>query len=210
MLLHVTRDASGYFENFWAWTADHDNDYSLYWEVDSSISQISVFSARGVLIESQDPVWIYGSSSEHTIMYQYETYKAKNVYLGHIQTESPYYQPEPVAPMPFNSSIVQFNGDPDFSDCEDKGCKEAWGLRIIDSEDITVHSAGLYSWFDNYGQTCLKDETCQSRIMEVRGSSSVAIYNIFTKGVVELATGKDLSQISRYSRALGSDKHHPK
>ncbi|RWA09231.1 hypothetical protein EKO27_g5882 [Xylaria grammica] len=197
MLLHVTRDASGYFENFWAWTADHDNDYSLYWEVDSSISQISVFSARGVLIESQDPVWIYGSGSEHTIMYQYGTYRAKNVYLGHIQTESPYYQPEPVAPMPFNSSIVQFNGDPDFSDCKDKGCKEAWGLRIIDSEDITVHSAGLYSWFDNYGQTCLKDETCQSRIMEVRGSSSVAVYNIFTKGVVELATGEDYNISSK-------------
>lgn len=197
MLMHVTPDASGYFENFWAWTADHDNDYSLYWEVDSTISQISLFSARGVLIESQDPVWIYGSGSEHTVMYQYETYKAKNVYLGHIQTESPYYQPEPVAPVPFNSSIVQFNGDPDFSDCEDKGCKEAWGLRIIDSEDITIHSAGLYSWFDNYGQTCLKSESCQSRIMEVRGSSSVAIYNIFTKGVVEVATAGDYNISSK-------------
>ncbi|GAW26432.1 putative exo-beta- -glucanase [Rosellinia necatrix] len=198
MLLHITRDASGYFENMWAWTADHDNDYSLYWEVDSLVSQISLYSARGILIESQDPVWIYGSGSEHTIMYQYETYKAKNVYLGHIQTESPYFQPEPVAPMPFNSSQAHFNGDPDFSDCEEDGCKEAWGLRILDSEGITVHSAGLYSWFDNYvQQPCLKAESCQSRIMEVKGSKSVAIYNIFTKGVVELATCEDYNISSK-------------
>lgn len=25
MLMHITKGASGYFENFWAWTADHDN-----------------------------------------------------------------------------------------------------------------------------------------------------------------------------------------
>ncbi|KAK5628851.1 hypothetical protein RRF57_004566 [Xylaria bambusicola] len=198
MLLHITRGASGYFENMWAWTADHDNDYSLYWEVDPLVSQISLYAARGVLVESQDPVWIYGSGSEHTIMYQYETYKAKNVYLGHIQTESPYFQPDPVAPAPFNISHTVFNGDPDFSNCNEDGCKEAWGLRILDSEGITVHSAGLYSWFDNYAQQpCLKAESCQSRIMEVRGSKSVAIYNIFTKGVVEAATSDDYNISSK-------------
>jgi hypothetical protein len=89
MLLHVTKRASGYFENFWAWVADHDNDMSMYWEVDSSKSQISLFGARGVLVESQGPVWIYGSGSEHVIFYQYEILSAKNIYLGHIQTESP-------------------------------------------------------------------------------------------------------------------------
>ena len=26
MLMHVTKSASGYFENVWAWTADHDID----------------------------------------------------------------------------------------------------------------------------------------------------------------------------------------
>lgn len=27
MLLHVTPTASGYFENLWAWVADHDIEY---------------------------------------------------------------------------------------------------------------------------------------------------------------------------------------
>ncbi|KAI1373680.1 pectate lyase superfamily protein-domain-containing protein [Hypoxylon crocopeplum] len=190
LLLHVTEKASGYFENMWAWVADHDNDMSLYWEVDSTASQISLYGARGVLIESQGPTWLYGTGSEHTVLYQYQTYKAKDVYLGHIQTESPYFQPDPVAPTPFESSVGLFPGDPDFESCTTDSCKEAWGLRVIDSEGVTVHSAGLYSWFVNYGQDCLDPEDCQARIMQVEGSKAVAIYNIFTKGVTEIATGE--------------------
>jgi hypothetical protein len=53
-----------------------------------------------------------------------------------------------------------------------------------------LHSVGLYSWFDNYQQQpCLKGEKCQERIMEVKGSKGVAIYNVFTKGVVQVASG---------------------
>ncbi|KAK4120929.1 glycoside hydrolase family 55 protein [Parathielavia appendiculata] len=189
MLLHVTKQASGYFENFWAWVADHDNDMSLYWELDSSKSQISLFGARGVLIESQGPVWIYGSGSEHVIFYQYEMLGAKNVYLGHIQTESPYFQPKPVSPSPMEAALGVFPGDPDWADCTKETCEMAWGLRIIDSEGIMLHSAGLYSWFNNYGQACLKTENCQQRIMEVRGSKDVSIFNIFSKGVEEIGTG---------------------
>ncbi len=190
LLLHVTKEASGYFENVWAWVADHDNDMSLYWEVDLSASQISLYGGRGILVESQGPCWFYGTGSEHVILYQYQTYKAKDIYLGHIQTESPYYQPNPTAPEPYGLSVGNFPGDPDFEDCETDSCKEAWGLRVIDSEGISVHSAGLYSWFVDYTQKCLKTEDCQERIMEVKGSKEVAIYNIFTKGVKEIATGE--------------------
>ncbi|EGX95260.1 exo-beta-1,3-glucanase [Cordyceps militaris CM01] len=189
MLLHVTKTGSGYFENVWAWIADHDNDMSLYWEVDSLASQISLYGARGILVESQGPCWFYGSGSEHAVLYQYQLYKAKDIYLGHIQTESPYFQPVPGAPSPFNSSSMGlFAGDPKFEDCETESCKEAWGLRIIESEGISIHSAGLYSWFTNYGQQCLSTEDCQQRIMEVTASKDVAIYNIFVKGAQEIAT----------------------
>ncbi|POR32699.1 Exo-beta-1,3-glucanase [Tolypocladium paradoxum] len=190
MLLHVTRHASGYFENVWAWVADHDNDMSLYWEVDASASQISLYGARGVLIESQGPCWFYGTGSEHAILYQYQTYKAKDIYLGHIQTESPYFQPKPPSPKPFDFAVDLFPGDPTFEHCTTDSCREAWGLRVIDSEGITVHSAGLYSWFVDYGQDCLNSEDCQKRIMQVKGSKDVAIYNIFAKGVEEIATGE--------------------
>jgi hypothetical protein len=192
LLLHVTRGSTGYFENFWAWVADHDNDMSLYWEFDKLASQISLYSGRGILIESQGPCWFYGTGSEHTVLYQYELYYAKNIYLGHVQTESPYFQPSPVAPKPFADSIKtgQFRGDPTFADCTTDSCRAAWGLRILNSENIVLHSVGLYSWFDNYQQQpCLKGEKCQERIMEVKGSKSVAIHNVFTKGVVQVASG---------------------
>lgn len=46
MLMHVTSSASGlYMENNWLWTADHDID-------DSSNTQITIYSGRGLLIES--------------------------------------------------------------------------------------------------------------------------------------------------------------
>lgn len=41
MLLHVTSGASGYFENMWAWVADHDLDSSL------DQTQIDIYVARG-------------------------------------------------------------------------------------------------------------------------------------------------------------------
>jgi hypothetical protein len=168
-----------------------DNDKELYREVDKSMSQISVYGARGVLIESQGPCWFYGTSSEHAILYQYQLNKAKDIYLGHIQTESPYFQPKPLAPTPFEPSVMlqRFRSDPSFNNCKKDSCKEAWGLRVIDSENVIVHSAGLYSWFNNYEQGCLKSENCQERIMEVTGSKDVSIYNIFTKGVEEVGTG---------------------
>ena len=191
MLLHVTSRASGYFENVWAWVADHDNDKSLYWEFDKLASQISIYGGRGMLIESQGPCWFYGTGSEHVVLYQYQLYNAKNIYMGHIQTETPYFQPVPVAPAPFKDqlNLGPFRGDPSFAQCKTDGCREAWGLRILNSQDVVIHSAGLYSWFVNYGQSCLTAEDCQEHIMEVRASSRIAIYNIFTKGVVHVASG---------------------
>ncbi|KAK8128767.1 glucan endo-1 3-beta-glucosidase [Apiospora sp. TS-2023a] len=188
MLLHITKQASGYFENFWAWVADHDNDMSLYWELDSSKSQISLFGARGVLVESQGPVWIYGSGSEHVLFYQYEMLEAKNIYLGHIQTESPYMQPNPVSPSPMEKALGAFPGDPDWTDCTKKTCEMAWGLRIIDSEGVMLHSVGLYSWFNDYNQACLVSEDCQQKAMEVRGSKDVSLFNIFSKAIEEIGT----------------------
>lgn len=190
LLLHVTHDASGYFENVWAWVADHDNDMSLYWETDKMASQISLYGARGILVESQGPCWFYGSGSEHVIYYQYQMYGAKDIYLGHIQTESPYFQPNPVSPRPFNK-VRYFPGDPDWYDCSSEECQEAWGVRIIDSDGVIIHSAGLYSWFRDYEQDCLASESCQKRIMDVSGSKNVAIYNIFAKAVEEIASTED-------------------
>lgn len=207
MLLHVTSKASGYFENVWTWIADHDNDYVLYREPDSSKSQVSIFGARGMLIESQEPSWFYGTGSEHAVLYQYQLHKAKNVrtqmegtrfthpltrqqvYMGHIQTEPPYFQPVPVAPQPFNAALGLFPADPDFSDCTTAACKIAWGLRIIDSKDVYFHGVGLYSWFNYFTQYCVAANNCQEKILQIVGSENIALYNIFTKASLQVGSG---------------------
>ncbi|KAL2361748.1 hypothetical protein RJZ56_005363 [Blastomyces dermatitidis] len=188
LLFHVTPQASGYFENVWIWLADHDNDMSVYDSPDKIANQISIYAARGTLIESEGPSWFYGTGSEHTVLYQYQVYGAKDIYLGHIQTETPYYQPVPIAPLPFYSA-KKFPGDPSFEECRTTGCSTAWGLRIINSEGVTLHSSGLYSFFQEYYQDCVPTHNCQERVLEVRGSKDVALFNIFTVGIVEIGTG---------------------
>ncbi len=82
LLLHVTTQASIYLENNWFWVADHELDRADH-------GQINVYNGRGVLIESQGPVWMYGTSSEHSQLYNYQLVNAKNVYMSAIQTETP-------------------------------------------------------------------------------------------------------------------------
>lgn len=103
-----------------------------------------------------------------------------------MQTESPYFQPDPTALSPYD--IGQFPQDPTFDDCSSDYCEEAWALRMVDSSDVFIYSAGFYSWFSNYGQGCLPSESCQEKIMETSGCSSIWVFNIFTKGVVEIAS----------------------
>ncbi len=56
-----------------------DNDVSVYDSPDKLINQISIYGARGMLIESQGPSWFYGSGSEHSVLYNYQLYNAKDV-----------------------------------------------------------------------------------------------------------------------------------
>ncbi|OAL54205.1 pectin lyase fold/virulence factor [Pyrenochaeta sp. DS3sAY3a] len=177
LIFHVTKQASGYFENVWAWLADHDNDASIFKRPDSSNTQISIFCARGVLIESQGPSWFYGGGSEHSVLYNYLLSGAKAVFMGHIQTESPYFQPVPAAPS------------------DNEQCRYAWGLRIVDSADVTIHSAGLYSFFNAYYQDCIETQNCQQHILEVTGSTGVVIFNLFTVATVQIANGIDGSRV---------------
>jgi hypothetical protein len=128
MMLHLTITSSAYLENVWAWVADHDMDSG------PSQTQIDIYVARGVLIESQGgPVWMYGTASEHSIFYQYLIYGAKDIFMGMVQTESPYFYPNPQAPNPFTAEVGMFPGDPNFTDCPtgDEHCAAAYGLMLV-------------------------------------------------------------------------------
>ncbi|KAJ8699458.1 hypothetical protein PTI98_002571 [Pleurotus ostreatus] len=167
LALHLTRHCSAYLEGTWVWLADHDLDVL---EED----QITLFSGRGILSESQGPVWMIGTA-EHHVLYQYNLYEAKDHYMGLIQTESPYFQPTPAAPHPFPPS-EKYN-DPSF-----ESLTSSWALYVQKSQRITIFGAGLYSFFNNYSQACLDTKTCQSQIANIDTSTSVRIYGLSTVG----------------------------
>jgi glucan 1,3-beta-glucosidase len=179
MQLHITKSASGYFENVWLWTADHELDQDDH-------SQIDIYNGRGMLVESQGPVWLYGTASEHSQLCQYQFQGAKDIFYGAIQTETPYYQPNPAASVPFKTNAKYF--DPDFSKCTTDGCKSAWATRIIDSESIWNYGAGTYSFFQNYAQTCLNTEDCQENANQIETSTNVNIFGLSTKASVNMIT----------------------
>ena len=174
MLLHVTEKATIYLENNWFWVSDHELDLADH-------NQINIFNGRGVLVESaQGPVWMYGTSAEHSQLYNYQINKAENVYMGAIQTETPYYQSNPNALTPFTPSSTY--ADPTFSSCTTDACRKAWGLRIVSSSNVLIYGAGLYSFFDNYGQDCLATESCQENMVSVENcASDVYIWGLSTK-----------------------------
>jgi len=179
LAFHMTPGSSGYFEATWIWVADHDIDSG------EAQTQISIYAGRGALIESQGPTWLYGTASEHSILYQYQLSNASNAFLGHLQTETPYFQDSPAAPWPFGSQSG-FPQDPDFSLCDiDTGCAVAWGLRVLSSTEVYIYGAGLYSFFNQGSGSCLTNEgSCQDYLIETSYSQSLWLYDIYTVGAL--------------------------
>ncbi|TVY68502.1 Glucan 1,3-beta-glucosidase [Fusarium oxysporum f. sp. cubense] len=183
LMLHLTPDSSGYFENVWMWTADHDFDTA-------DQTQVDIYVGRGMLIESKGPTWLWGTSVEHCILYQYQLSGAQNVVMGLIQTETPYFQSFPEAPAPFKPGA--FPNDPEFHNCTkaSKSYSMSWALRIIDSSAVHVLSAGLYSFFNRYEQTCLNSgrHDCQDKIFYTEQSYDVWVQNLLTLGSIEIVS----------------------
>lgn len=169
LLLHLTRQSSGYFENVWIWTADHDMDIPHDFLEDGNTTtsaQINIYTARGTLIESQGPIWLYSTGSEYHTFYQYQLLNARNIFITHMQTESPYYQASPDASELY--PLRQWQNDPPFGECsEGSACMKSWAVRVLSSRDVLLHSAGLYSFFEAYEQNCLDDESCQLNLVEL-------------------------------------------
>ena len=198
MSLYVTDEASGlYTENCWYWVADHDLD-------DPTARRITIFAARGVLVVSQyGRIWLSASSAEHHAMYQYQLVGTQNAYIGFAQTETPYYQPHPLAGFPF--PIWPQLYDPQFSlECQysmgEAGCEDAWAMRVMNSSNIAVYGAGFYSFFNAYNDSCSAPgsmEYCQERVLSVfGGSENVSFYDLSTVGTKVMVQQNDIDLIS--------------
>ncbi|KAI0744238.1 beta-1,3-glucanase [Daedaleopsis nitida] len=163
MGLHLTSSSSAYLEGLWVWTADHDLDAG---------PQINIYTGRGIMSESQGPVWLVGTASEHSIIYQYYLNNARDHYMGLIQTETPYFQPSPVPPAPFVLNSAYKDPTP--------GPGAAWALTVTNSQNILVYGAGLYSFFQNYNQACVDTFNCQQQNVNIDAGSGVALYMLST------------------------------
>ncbi|KAJ7197153.1 glycoside hydrolase family 55 protein [Mycena pura] len=184
MALHLTRNSSAYLEGMWVWTADHELD-------EDGVSQLNIFSGRGILSESQGPVWLIGTA-EHFSLYQYQVLNAKDHYMGLIQTETvshncleggflstdtfqPYFQPYAV-PLPYPFNISSKYGDPTFP----PGMNQAWAVTVRSSSNILIFGANLYSFYSNYSQACLDTRNCQNQILTVSSDSLLYIFSLAT------------------------------
>lgn len=199
LLLHITQKATIYLENAWFWVADHELDLPNH-------SQLNIYSGRGILIESTAHAWLYGTSSEHSQLYNYQLTNAQNIYMGLIQSETPYMQsssspstgPDALSGG-FPPNVATTYSDPDFHTCTTPGCKKSWGLRITgpSTANILVYGAGLYSFFDDgYAQSCLATESCQENMVSVEtgcgaGGGGVTLWGLSTKASVNMVTLDD-------------------
>ncbi|KAF2016131.1 glycoside hydrolase family 55 protein [Aaosphaeria arxii CBS 175.79] len=208
--VHVTKTGNGaYFENNWFWTADHDLD-------DWNSTRVSIYTGRGMLVEASN-VMLWASGVEHHALYQYQFANAKNIFAGFIQTETPYYMPNPDAksqPYPISSAL----NDPNYATaCPAGSICDAYGLRILNSQSVHVYGAGLYSFFRDYDVSCSSPDApngnryCQDRILSIEGSSTsdVIIYTLNEVGALQMVTidGQDKAKwsdnLSVYPNAIG-------
>jgi hypothetical protein len=112
-------------------------------------TRINILVARGWLIESTKPTWLYGTASEHSVMYQYSFSGAGKISAAMIQTESAYFQGSDGIgnPGPFAGGFT-YPGDPIASNggsCVNGtiGCDESWAVVILNSTNIFIDGAGL-------------------------------------------------------------------
>ena len=193
LMFHATKPSSGvYLENTWFWVADHDLDHA-------QPLQISLYSARGVLINSQGPVWMWGTASEHSIMYNYQFDGAQALFSGLMQSETPYMQPNPEVPAPFEFNHAY--DDPLFTVCSNDTansavpCKDAWGLRIVNSRNVLIYGTGLYSFFNNYAQECVGQHNCQENMIHIQ-NSQVDMYTVNTANSVNMIMDDDMGTVT--------------
>ncbi|KAI1109759.1 glycoside hydrolase family 55 protein [Nemania sp. NC0429] len=202
MMMHLTSSGSGYFENMWLWGSDHIIDDVNLNDANNTLDQNTIYVARGFLVESVEATWLYGTASEHAVFYQYNFHKAENIFAGLLQTESAYFQPSPAPPAPFADVVGKFAGDPDYSCAagdEFNGCDESWAVMVQQSQNIIVASAGLYSWFSSYSQSCIDGHTCQKALLYLKSNgANVRFQNLVTIGAKYMAVmdGKGITALA--------------
>ena len=136
---------------------------------------------------------MYGTSFEHSVLYQYNFFRAANVLMAMIQTETPYYQPSVYTPF---SSIPRTVSDPVFC-TNDMRCNMSYAVQVTASEFVFTYGAGLYSFFYAWDQACDSSSGCQLQLNGIDDNS----VNIYTFGMNTYGSVYMLTQTDAYSIA---------
>jgi glucan 1,3-beta-glucosidase len=115
-------------------------------------------------------------------MYNYQFVNASNVYMGHIQQETAYYEGNPNSLGTIFVPQAAWN-DPTYSNCVQTNCARTWGLRLVNSSSIFMYGGGLYNFFENWSTTsCLGTESCQERMVDIENCTDIYLWALSTKG----------------------------
>ena len=170
-LVHIKPNASVYIENMWGWVGDHNID---------SGHDVNCFSARGLVVETAEPVWLYGTAMEHSYLYQYNLAQSvSNVLLSILQTETPYFQPQ----FQLTSSA---STDPLFYADQ----YHAFSIAASYSpSNVVLYGTGMYSFFHDWATNCgssAQQVACQTHmslwILGGSGGGGVRLHNFNTHG----------------------------
>lgn len=64
----------------------------------------------------------------------------------------------------------------------------AWSIIIQWSDSIFIDGAGLYSWFQNYDESCVNTNSCQQRLINIFYVGNSLLNHTVTIGSVEILT----------------------
>ena len=105
--------AGVYVEEMWLWTADHDID---------SGQTITIKNPRGMTISNtgSGKSFLYGTASEHSMLYQYNFSHASDITAVLFQTETDYWSTPP----------------------------SGYAINLEHSTNINIYGTGLYNWFN--------------------------------------------------------------
>ncbi|KAF2272161.1 glycoside hydrolase family 55 protein [Westerdykella ornata] len=163
---HLTSSSSSYWENSWAWTADHDLDG---WDGFAAYPS----PAGGFLIEAQKGTWMLGWGVEHFALYQVNIVNAANVFVGIQQGEASLYQGvgnSLLAPRPWESELLA--GEPSFAWCaaNDASCRMSIYQSVVNSTNINLYSGGYWTFAEGSNQTACNGDCQTNAVFYVRNS----------------------------------------
>lgn len=176
MCAHLTSQSSSYWENSWCWSADHDLD-------DGFAANPS--TAGGFLVESTKATWLLGIGSEHNALYEMNINKAKNIFLGFQQSETPYWQgvnSGNLAPAPWADHLLP--SDPTFDWCaaDDAQCRMSVYQYVVNSENISLYGGGYWTFFNGINRDGCKGE-CQENGAIYLDNKNLQSFGISTHNV---------------------------